>query len=145
MTIQRQQRAARKGTVRSFNLDASSLVRMAWCERYANEFLSDAKTTGSSIVRRALSLFHAHCESLLTAEGEDGNMRRSYEASQLRLANKGTFQIGLTVDQVRGVRELRPVHVLLKDQPRPLTVSEQLARDVQRWERQATEKAARHE
>lgn len=75
----------------------------------------------------------------MVAEGQEGEMRRCYEASQLRAANKGTHHIGLTVDQVRGVRVLRPIHLLLKDRPPVPTVAEQLANDVARWERQKAE------
>jgi hypothetical protein len=120
-------------------------VRLAFCSRVSNEVLI-TKATASSLIRRALSLLQAHFEDLLIAEGQEGEMKRCFESSQIRAANRGTYSIGINLDQVKAASVLKPIHLMKLDfpqPPKPLTVVEELARDVKRWARQAEE--ANHE
>lgn len=73
-------------------------------------------------------------------------MRRCFESAQIRAANKGVYEIGLNLDQVKAASVLKPIHLMKLDFPQPptpLTVAEQLAKDVERWAKQAAE--ANHE
>lgn len=133
MTTPIQHRATRAGTVRSFSLDDASLVRLEFCYRFANEVLK-TKSTGGTLVRRALSMLQAHFEALMIASGDhEGLARCRIEAGQLRVANKGTYHIGVSVQQIQDAPVLKPILALKSDVPQRATPREMIARDLARW------------
>jgi len=134
MPISFHKRAARAGKSVTATLNDSAQIRLAWCLRATNE-LFKVKATTSTVMRRAITLFQSHLETLLVAEGTNGDMLRAFEVAQLRLANKGTQKLGISLDKVKAIPVLKPLHQLIADLPQAPKVIDILRQDLLRWEK----------
>lgn len=112
-------RAAKNGVPRSIRLDDIANVRLAYCERVANEVLS-TKSSASTIIRRALVLYQAHCEGLVEGsigQPEDAQIYRNFEATQLRYVNAGFHSSKVTVKDVTEAVHLKTIGELEREKP----------------------------
>ena len=136
MTKQTRYSAARGGKPCSIQLDPVSLVRFAFCSRVCSEHLG-VNVGLSTIVRRALVLYQAHCEALLAGgigKPEDADVYRRIEAAQLRIVNKGNDSGVVTIEMVRNSPELLTLEALRKAAmvPRPL-LNDKLKGELKNW------------
>ena len=129
-------RAAKRGANRSVQLDMAGLLRLAYCERVAVQHLG-VRASISTIVRRSLVLYQAHCEALYEGSigrPEDASAYRRIESAQLNIVNKGDDSEVVTVDMVRLSPELRTIGDLQRaaTPPRP-NLNDKLKGELKNW------------
>lgn len=130
------QRAVTGGINKTAQLDPLSLVRLAYCERIAIQHLG-VRASFSTIVRRSLVLYQAHCEALFAGsigKPEDSAIYRRIEAVQLNIVNKGSPSDVVTVEMVRDSPELRTIGDLQRAAtvPRPI-LNDKLKGELKNW------------
>lgn len=79
-------RTAQRGKPSWFSADQMSQVRLCHAKRIATDLVK-ADATNSTIIRRALEVYQAHMESLLSSAS--GSLNLSWELNRLRAANRG--------------------------------------------------------